>query len=394
MWTIRVVGAGRMGQPWILSWGLGADSTAILLRWLVEPSSREFALEDLVVVAAMTGDEFAETIELCERHVLPRLRDAGARLVQVARGGRSVGDGVVVLDDSRHPTRLYGGGAYKLSDELLSAGTVPMVASGRRTCTAKAKGVPLDSMIEQLSRGAAFTHVLGFECDEQGRAARDRSYSSVARANRYPLIEWGWDRAACQAYLESVTGVVSWPKSCCVYCPFSANRGNLATHLARYAREPDAALLALRIERASRALNASMTLYGSKSVEDLLVAGGLGRLVDELDARLATEEHVVMDVRRVLVAKGRGWRSTRVVFRGSRDSCAAELRRLAAEVGSEIETDAEAVRLWLRRRGDDGVSAERFFVVVPGRVEPKQRPGFERVWSRAVGDGRLFAVAV
>jgi hypothetical protein len=269
-----------------------------------------------------------------------------------------------------------------------------MVASGRRTCTAKAKGVPLDWVIEQLTGGEAFTHVIGFECDEQGRADRDRSYSNITRASRYPLIEWAWNRAACQEFLASVTGVAVWPKSCCVYCPFSANRGNLATHLARYAREPDAAILALRIERASRALNASMTLYGTKSVEDLLVAGGLGHLVDELDARLATEEHVVMDVRRVLVAKGRGWRSTRVVLRGSRDSCVAGLRRRAAELGREIETDAAAVRLWLRRRGDDGVLAERFLVVVPGRVEPKQRPGFERVWSRAVGDGQLFAVAI
>ncbi|EQD51222.1 hypothetical protein B1A_13142, partial [mine drainage metagenome] len=139
-----------------------------------------------------------------------------------------------------------------------------------------------------------------------------------------------------------------------MYCPFSANRGNLATHLARYAREPEAAMLALRIEQASRALNASMTLYGSKSVEDLLVAGGLGHLVDELDARLVTEEHVVMDVRRVLVTKGRGWRSTRVVFRGSRDSCAAELRRRATELGNEIGIDGATERLWLRRRGDDG----------------------------------------
>ena len=382
-----------MGQPWVLSWGLGADSTAILLRWLSEPSSREFALEDLVVVVAMTGDEFAETIELCERHVLPGLRNAGVRLIQVARGGRRVADGVVVLDDSRHPTRLYGDGAYRLSDELLSAGTVPMVAAGRRTCTAKAKAVPLDRVIDQLTGGGRFTHVVGFECGEGARAERDRSYSSVTRASRSPLIEWGWDRAACQEYLASVTGVVAWPKSCCVYCPFSANRGNLATHLARYAREPEAALLALRIERASRALNAHMTLYGSRSVEDLLIAGGLGHLVDELDARLGAEEHVVMDVRRVLVAKGRGWRSTRVVFRGTRDSCATELGRRAREAGLEIRTDGATARLWLRARNDGGVAAEQFLVVVPGSVEAKQRPGFERVWSRAVGDGRLFAVA-
>jgi len=32
----------------VLSFGLGADSTAVLLRWLIEPSSRDFDLADLV----------------------------------------------------------------------------------------------------------------------------------------------------------------------------------------------------------------------------------------------------------------------------------------------------------------------------------------------------------
>jgi hypothetical protein len=35
------------------------------------------------------------------------------------------------------------GGAYKLSDEMLAAGTVPQVA-GSRKCSAKAKGWVLD----------------------------------------------------------------------------------------------------------------------------------------------------------------------------------------------------------------------------------------------------------
>ena len=34
----------------VLSLGLGADSAAILIRFLTDPSSRDFALEDLVVV--------------------------------------------------------------------------------------------------------------------------------------------------------------------------------------------------------------------------------------------------------------------------------------------------------------------------------------------------------
>lgn len=45
----------------VLSWGLGEDSTAILLRWLEDPTSRDFELNELVVVSAMTGNEWEST---------------------------------------------------------------------------------------------------------------------------------------------------------------------------------------------------------------------------------------------------------------------------------------------------------------------------------------------
>lgn len=50
----------RERQPVILSYGMGVDSTAILTRWLLEPWSRDFGLEDLVVLTAQTGDESLE----------------------------------------------------------------------------------------------------------------------------------------------------------------------------------------------------------------------------------------------------------------------------------------------------------------------------------------------
>ncbi len=90
----------------VLSYGMGVDSTAILLRWLEEPTSRDFDLAQLIVVTAMTGDEWARTGRDVEAHVLPRLRAHGVRYVQAARAARHVsaaGDGVVVLDDSTAP---------------------------------------------------------------------------------------------------------------------------------------------------------------------------------------------------------------------------------------------------------------------------------------------------
>lgn len=111
------------GTRVVLSYGLGVDSTALLLRWLEEPASRDFSLGQLLVVTSMTGDEWPRTGRLVEEHVLPRLREHGVRCAQVARRGASQKDGIVVLDDSDAPWRLYLDGAYKLSQELAAAGT-------------------------------------------------------------------------------------------------------------------------------------------------------------------------------------------------------------------------------------------------------------------------------
>jgi hypothetical protein len=100
-------------------------------------------LGDLLVITAMTGDEWPATGRLVTEHVLPRLREHGNRWIQVARTEASQADSITILDDSRAPCEVHLGGAYKLSDEMLAAGTVPQVA-GSRKCSAKAKGWVLD----------------------------------------------------------------------------------------------------------------------------------------------------------------------------------------------------------------------------------------------------------
>lgn len=39
----------------VLSYGMGADSTALLLRWITEPATRPCPLADLLVITAMTS---------------------------------------------------------------------------------------------------------------------------------------------------------------------------------------------------------------------------------------------------------------------------------------------------------------------------------------------------
>ena len=223
----------------VLSYGMGADSTALLLRWIHEPATRPCDLASLLVITAMTGDEWLATGPLVTEHILPRLRAHQIRWVQLARAGAAQGDGITILDDSRAPREVHLGGDWKLSDEMLAAGTVPQVA-GSRKCSAKAKGWVLDQFLAAEMAGRPFLHVMGFEAGETGRARRDASYDTAQRTGSYPLIEWGWDRAACEDYIRTVTGV-DWPKSACTYCPFAlCNAAGRERVLAAYRAEPAA----------------------------------------------------------------------------------------------------------------------------------------------------------
>ena len=210
--TVRLLARRRV----VLSYGMGADSTALLLRWIHEPDTRPCDLRDLLVITAMTGDEWPATGRLVTEHILPRLREHGVRWVQVARTGAAQADGITILDDSRAPRRVHLGGAYRQSDEMPAAGTVPQVA-GSRKCSAEAKGWVLDQFLAAEMSGQPYLHVMGFEKGEAKRAHRDAGYDTAQRTGSYPLIAWGWDRAACEDYIYSQTGV-RWPKSACTYC--------------------------------------------------------------------------------------------------------------------------------------------------------------------------------
>jgi hypothetical protein len=389
----------------VLSYGLGVDSTSLLLRWLTDPSSRNFDLSDLLVVTAHTGDEWPETGRLVEEHVLPRLVDAGVRYAQVARASASQTDGIRVLDDTTSPTRLHIAGAYRLSDELTEAGTIPQ-ASGNRRCSMKAKGWPIDSYLEKHAPEAT-RHAFGFEVGEQGRADRcndhmpgrlafgfevgeqgraDRAtqYDTLYRVAEFPLIEWGWDRDACQRFIADVTGVDDWPKSACVYCPFAlTSKAGRERSLARYDTLPAAALQALMLERRSLALNPRGGLIAGDRLADLiearrpLLAVGFGRALER-------EPHAVYEVRRLWRPRGdnplkvaNANRDLVVLAEGSMAECSRIVReRGPVDIGEDgIE------RVYLRRREATLPTREHFVVAGPAGARAKCLPSFETWWS-------------
>lgn len=379
--------------PVVLSWGLGVDSTAILLRWIFEPESRDFDLQDLIVITAQTGDEWARTGADVEAHILPLLREHGIRYVQVARGQRLVNasnanTAVVVLDDSTAPTQVYLGGAYKLSDEMFENGTIPM-SGGDRICSMHAKGWALDPAIARLTDNRPFRHVIGFEATETSRARKDKTYDIKGyfdrgiRTAEYPLIEWGWDRARCEAYIFEKTGL-NWTKSACKYCPFAlTSKASRAAIFERYLTEdPEGGTMALFMEHNALALNERMGLVGGNRLVDYAAKEGYQVLVDRLEAYLAAwPTWGLYEVKRITANNARGL--VRLAT-GTQAEMEDALLAKAEEAGADLDTsDASFVRAYLRRREPGRKdTVEHFYVVCPAVPVDKAEPNFPAWWRK------------
>lgn len=375
----------------ILSYGLGVDSTAILLRWLNDPASRDFDLSDLLVVTAHTGTEWPDTIALAEGHILPLLAGHGIRYAQVARAGASQRDGIIVLSDTRQPSRLVTTGGYTLAENLLSAGTVPQ-SSGDRRHSVNFKGVPLDKFIAAATGGRPYRHVLGYEAEETGRADRDRRFATEVRTPAYPLIEWGWTRGKCAAYIRDRLGV-DWPKSACTYCPFALTPGSRAATLARFAASPDQAVLPLLMEHAAVAMNPRQGLIAGRRLIDLMRrTPDAAEAVRRFDAALDTAGWAVYEVQRARLAR----RTVRQVTRhatGTRLEARAVLESLSARHRTPLDETDGHPRLWHRRPAPVPPTAEWFCTVAPAVVDGKTGPGFAGAWSGALsgpGQPSLF----
>jgi hypothetical protein len=441
--------AGRKRRT-VLSYGLGADSTAILLKFLTDPAryGLEPDLSDLIVVHAVTGDEWPDTLDYVDRLVLPLLRAAGVRLVQIARGGAADADGVVILDDSRSPRRVVPCGPWRLSDELRIAGTVPQLARGRRTCSIRFKGWCLDAWAEAEFGTEAFRRVIGYHYGELGRAEEDSRIQREQNADagrticepHYPLILERVDRAAVESY---VAGRLGEPirKSYCTFCPFSGVCASRVAHEARLRAHPHLAAAALRLEYVSMALNENMALYGKTSLYRRLLDDDRNEeILRAFTAELDQAHHAVYEVRRVYRSgrtkecktwhgrtcraprwwchqertshcrrthpatatepwcpgasecrgkpkKGQAWRSVRTVGEGNRHTAENLVDRFARRHRLPLTTGkASQIRRAHYLQPQDGFpTAAGYLVAAPADAQDKERGGFERQWTAVTG---------
>ncbi len=376
-------------------------------RELTDPTSRDFPLEDLTVITAQTGDEHIDTKTYCETHILLLLRTNRIRLVQVARAGRFEDDGIEVLDDSIHPETLYIDGAYKLSDELLFAGTVPQFA-GVHKCALKFKAFVLDEWLSQENSGP-YRHAFGFNADETSRVARSEYsinkriafgfnsdeqkrinraniYSSLTRTSFYPLVEWGWNREACGNYLKEMFGVTS-RRSACVQCPF-VNLTSDAIH--RLHERPNQVARALLIEYTSLCLNHRSSLYKNRSLMSVLRAHNNTAAINAFRDLLNRAPMATYRVRRIMTSKGHGHRCTQRIDETTLDEFLSS--KALKPVVAHPDDYAIRVGFAIERELDIFPTREEFYVTAPTTIASCARygiPWFESKWIEA-GQTTLF----
>lgn len=203
-------------EPLVLSYGLGVDSTAVLVGW------RARGIRPDAILFADVGCEKPETYAY--RRVIDRwLARVGFPPITAVR---------YVVERPRL------GHYATLEEECLLHGKLPSLAYGMHTCSAKWKVAPQQKWVaawaparRAWADGRTVRQAIGFDA---GTTDQRRTLRVPANANYtylFPLLEWGWDRARCVAAIEADAdlaaiaaeeGMPAVPmKSACFMCPAS-----------------------------------------------------------------------------------------------------------------------------------------------------------------------------
>lgn len=187
------------GEPLLISYGLGVDSTAMLVglwRRGIRPS---------LITFADTGGEKPETYAY--------LQVISAWLVRI--GFPPV---TVVRYAGRHARYST------LEGNCLANQTLPSLAFGGKGCSQKFKTAPQNAFRKSHPEVRAAWRAkrkavvaIGYDCgpadSRRSKVADDKHYRYW-----YPLREWGWDRDECKRQILAA-GLPVPPKSACFFCP-------------------------------------------------------------------------------------------------------------------------------------------------------------------------------
>jgi len=190
--------------PLVVAYGMGVDSTAMLVGMAARGERPD------LILFADTGDEKPETY---------------AYLPVINAWLERVGFPQVTVVKNPRPKS----GDKSLSESCLRLGTLPALAYGAHQCSLVWKRDPQHKYIkawqpaiDAWAAGLRVTTCIGYDAGPRDscRQYKAEGKESPGFANRFPLIEWGWDRARCEQEIAAA-GLPVPVKSACFHCPAS-----------------------------------------------------------------------------------------------------------------------------------------------------------------------------
>lgn len=185
--------------PVAVSFGAGLNSTALLTEWV----ARKYPPPH-VISFADTGNERKETYEHLERFDLWLQQQGFPAIKRTKKGGRE----------------------ETLEQYSLRTKHLPSLAYGKKSCSLKFKVEPQERDINRWDvaraawkAGGRVVKIIGYGFEEQKRISNAK-LEDDKYFYRFPLDEWGMDRAACVRSIERA-GLPIPGKSACFFCPSS-----------------------------------------------------------------------------------------------------------------------------------------------------------------------------
>ncbi|TCP30368.1 hypothetical protein [Sphingomonas sp. BK235] len=204
--------------PVVLAYGIGVDSTALLVELVARGQKPD------LVLSADTGVEKPATYAYLDV-IRPWMDAYGIRHELVSYTPKHF----------KHWPPYYG-----LLEMCLTNATLPSKSLGGSSCSLKYKKAPQDAFLagwqpakDAWARGQRVIRLIGYDAGPRDtlRANHALSIEDPLYDCRSPLREWGWDRDACVARIIA-EGLPVPPKSACWLC--IANRPEEIRELPRW----------------------------------------------------------------------------------------------------------------------------------------------------------------
>lgn len=193
--------APAAGQPFIVAYGMGVDSTAVLV------GLHQRGIRPDLIMFADTGGEKPETY---------------AYLPVINAWLESVGFPTVTVVRYAPVRAPY----TTLEGKCEANETLPSLAFGGKSCSLVFKREPQDKFcktwapaVEAWAAGRKVTKAIGYD-NGPADGRRSKITDDAKYAYWYPLRQWQWDREECKRQIEAA-GLPLPMKSACWFCPAS-----------------------------------------------------------------------------------------------------------------------------------------------------------------------------